>query len=107
MSPHSYTVHALMRDLRAGKFTSVGSYPTYFVTADGEALSHEAVRENLWLVARATRERAKWGAFHHEDSQWAVICAEVNWEDADLCCAHTGKPIECAYPSNPETESTT
>jgi hypothetical protein len=92
----NYTVKQLMRDLRAGKFTSIGSYPTYFLTADGEALSYEAVRKNLWQVARATRDypTQKWNM---DVRQWAVIGFDVNWENPDLTCAHTGKRIESAY----------
>ena len=94
-----FTVHNLMQSLRDGKFTSIGSYPTYFVTGDGEALSHEAVHENLWQVARATRDRRRLGMI---ERQWAVIGVEVNWEDEELTCAQTGKPIECAYPGEVE-----
>jgi hypothetical protein len=99
-----YTVKNLMRDLRAGKFTSIGCYPTYFITADGAPLSHEAVRENLWIVARATRACVKMGSHCGRDSmQWAVVCCEINWEDSDLRCSHTGKRIESAY-AEPEPE---
>lgn len=98
----AFTVRNLMQSLRDGKFTSIGSYPTYFVTGDGEALSHEAVRENLWQIARATREYAKGERWSVDTRQWAVIGAYINYEDEDLTCAHTGKPIECAYPSEAE-----
>lgn len=90
-----YTVKQLMQDLRADRFTSIGCYPTYFITADGEALSHEAVRENLWQVARATRDYDLHCTPHLV--QWAVIAYDVNWENPDLYCAHTGKRIESAY----------
>jgi hypothetical protein len=93
----SYTVKNLMRDLRAGKFTSFGCYPTYFVTVDGEPLSHEAIRENLWIVARATRDYAANPRVGSDVKQWAVIGADINWENADLYCAHTNKRIESAY----------
>jgi hypothetical protein len=93
----NYTVKQLMRDLRAGKFTSIGSYPTFFVTADGEALSHEAVRENLWQVARATRDYAANPRVGSDVKQWALIGVDVNWENPDLRCGHTGKRIESAY----------
>lgn len=89
-----YTVRDLMRDLRSGKFTSIGCYPTYFLTADGEALSHEAVKENLWQVARATQ---LWSKRKYYPNQWAIIGFEINWENADLYCSHTNKKIECAY----------
>jgi hypothetical protein len=95
----TYTVHDLIRDLRGGKYTSVGFYPTFFLCADGETLSHEAVRENLWLVARATRDYAK-GERYFDGEQWAIVGFDINWEDREMICAHTGKPIECAYPSD-------
>lgn len=86
----SYCVKKLMRDLRSGKYTSIGSYPTFFMTSDGEALSHEAVLANLWQVARSTRDRLRDG--------WDIIGFDINWEDDELICSHTGKRIECAYP---------
>lgn len=84
-----YTVHDLVRDLRSGKYTSFGSHPTYFLTSDGEALSHEAVRENIWQVARSTRDQSRDG--------WAIVGFDVNWENKDLFCSYTGKRIESAY----------
>lgn len=84
-----YTVHQLMCDLRSGKFTSVGCYPTFFITTDGAALSHEAVRANLWQVARSTRDGVRDG--------WAVAGFDANWEDPELYCDHTGERIESAY----------
>ena len=78
-----------MRDLRSGPFTSVGCYPTFFMTHDGEALSHKAVRENIWQVARATRDGANDG--------WRVVGFDVNWEDPELYCADSGERIESAY----------
>lgn len=84
-----YTVHQLIRDLRSGPFTSVGCYPTYFITSDGEALSHKAVRENIWQVARDTRDEDRSG--------WAIIGLDINWEDPEMFCAHTGDRIESAY----------
>jgi len=92
----SYTVKQLMQDLRSGKFTSHGSYPTYFITADDEPLSHEAVRENLWQVARATRDYPK-NTWNCDARQWAVVGFEENWENPELTCSHTGKRIESAY----------
>ncbi len=90
------SVHELIRALRAGKFTSIGSYPTYFIAHDGGTLSHEAIRENLWQVARATRDYPtnKWNL---DLRQWAIYSVEVNWEDPDLYCDHTGERIESAY----------
>lgn len=86
------TAHQLMAALREGKYTSLGSYPIFFLTSDGEALSFDAVRENLWQIARAVRD--------HDNGGWRVVAYDVNWEDESLYCAHTGDQIECAYPSS-------
>lgn len=78
------------RLLKAGPRTFPGCYPVYFVCADGEALSFKAARENAALVISALRN--PW-----DKSGWRVIGADVNYDDASLTCAHTGKPIEAAY----------
>ncbi len=86
---HRFTVRALMTALRSGVYTSVGSYPTFFITADGGALSHRAVRDNLWQVARSTRDQ--------DASGWAIVAHEANWEDPALYCDHTNERIPSAY----------
>jgi hypothetical protein len=30
-------------------------------------------------------------------SGWRIVAYDVNWEDADLTCDHTGEKIESAY----------
>ena len=84
------TLLEIKRQLRAGRFTSFGCYPLFFVTADGAALSFEAVRENWREVV---------GAHLHKDARsgWLVDAYDVNWEDASLFCDHTGDRIESAY----------
>lgn len=92
----TYTVRDLMRDLRSGPYTSIGSYPTYFLASDGEALSHKAVRENIWRVARDTSHYAKLRGTCHT-SGWAIVGFDVNWEDPELYCSYTNERIESAY----------
>lgn len=91
----AYTVKALMDQLRAGEFTFPGGYPCFFVLADGEALSFDAVKDNLLQCARATRNHGK--KPFCSDKQWAIVGCEINYEDPALRCAHTGKLIESAY----------
>lgn len=83
------TFKDVCRALRDGKYTSVGSYPTFFLTSDGDVLSHEAVRENIYQVGRSTRDGLNDG--------WRIVGHDINWEDPDLVCAHTYKRIESAY----------
>ena len=73
--------------------TDLGGYPVYYVTKDGGILSPEAVLENLQLTNDP------------EDAQWYVVASEVNYEDQDLFCDHTGKRIESAYGDPEEAES--
>lgn len=81
--------HKLRATLRAGAYAWPGGYPLYFVTSDGAALSFDAVRDNYALCAASIRDK--------NDDGWRVTCTAINWEDQDLICEHTGKPIESAY----------
>lgn len=80
----------LRSTLRAGSFVWPGGYPLYFITDDGEELSFDAVRENIREVISAIRRRDSTGG-------WRVIACDVNWEDSEMVCAHTGQRIESAY----------
>jgi hypothetical protein len=80
----------LKATLRAGAWAWPGGYPMYFVMADGEALSFKAARSELRQLLWAFKS-----ADRHE--QWRAIGVEINYEDPDLVCAHTGEKIECAY----------
>ena len=84
-----YTTKQLKAQLRAGPFAWPGGYPLYFVADDGEALSFDAVRDNFRSVLSSMRSRTNDG--------WRVVGCEINYEDAGLYCAHTGKRIESAY----------
>jgi hypothetical protein len=77
--------------LRAGEYTWPGAYPLFFVASDGEALSFESVRECWREVCRAHLDNDRF-------SGWHISGCDVNYEDADLTCAHSGEPIGCAYP---------
>jgi hypothetical protein len=80
-----------LRDaVRAGKYAWPGGYPRYFIAADGEALSFDAVRAEYRQVLRAVK-------YPRTDTQWQVACTDINWENPDLYCAHTGERIESAY----------
>lgn len=83
------SVHDLMTALRMGKYTSVGSYPIFYLMSDGETASYDGVRSEVWRVARAIRDRATDG--------WRVVGCDVNWEDSSLTCCITNQPIESAY----------
>ena len=83
------TVRQFILSLRGGPFTSVGSYPVFWLTHDGETLSHEACMANCGRIARAIRDNLNDG--------WRVVGCDANWEDPEMFCADTGKRIESAY----------
>ncbi len=97
-----HNVRDLMITLREGAYTSLGSYPKYWVTADGEVLSYKSVLKNVGQIARAIRGDSKRvdvdpARFYSSDAQWRVIGCDVNWEDPDLMCDHSGERIPSAY----------
>lgn len=62
-----------------------GGYPVYAICSDGELLCTECARENYRQIA---------------SGQWAMAGLTVNWESENETCAHCGKILECAYPSD-------
>lgn len=85
----SYSVGEFLADLEA-PYAWPGGYPRYFVCADGEALSFDSAKLNQALIVDAIRD-------NEPRSEWRVIGCEINWEDPDLVCAHSGGRIESAY----------
>lgn len=81
--------------LRAGPYTHVGGYPLYFVTRDGAALSYDAARKQLHSVC--------WDHLADASTGWRIDGVQINYEDSDLRCDHTGKRIPSAY-AEPEEE---
>lgn len=81
-------MHDLKACLRAGDTTNVGAYPLFFITGSGDALSFDSVRDNLKQVI---------AAYATGDKDWCVVGCQVNYEDVDLCCAHSGRRIPAAY----------
>lgn len=72
-----------------GPYAWPGGYPLYFIMSDGEALSFKAVEENACLIRDAIIQK--------DNSGWRVVSIEVNYEDDELYCSHSGDKIECAY----------
>jgi len=83
------TVHDFRRAIRNGAYAWPGGYPLYFITSDGAALSFDA--------AKAERRNILQSIAHRNNDGWRVIGADVNWEDQDLTCDHTGERIPSAY----------
>jgi hypothetical protein len=76
--------------LRDGPFAWPGGYPIYFITADSAVLSFKAVRAE-WRNIVSAHLRNDWRC------GWFIQAADINWEDLNLYCDHTGERIESAY----------
>jgi|SRR3990172_3436007 len=83
------TVKDFGQALRNGPYTSVGSYPVFFVTSDGGALSFATAWNERSQIVQSILDKSNDG--------WRVVAADVNWEDADLIDDHSGMRIESAY----------
>jgi|TARA_R110002110_G_C13059165_1_gene681652 hypothetical protein len=79
----------IKRQLRAGAYAWPGGYPLYFITQDGTVLSFETVRKIWALIV--------WDYLQKTNTGWRVIGCDVNWENPDLYCDHSGEKIQSAY----------
>lgn len=84
---HIGSIADLKACLRAGAYSSVGAYPLMFLTSDGSVYSFKGVLANWREIVYD---------FLCPFGSRIVACA-VNYEDQDLICDLTGKPIESAY----------
>lgn len=100
---HIRTVREFIQSLRDGAYTSVGSYPKYWLAADGGTLSHAACKANCGRIARAIRGDAKRADvdparfYSWNEPQWRVVGCDVNWEDPAMFCDDSGERIPSAY----------
>jgi hypothetical protein len=84
------TVSDFRKAYRTGPYAWPGGYPCYFVTADGAALSWKAAKECRREILNAI-------ASDDRQSGWRIVGVDVNYEDANLVCEHTGEKIPAAY----------
>lgn len=84
----TYTVEQFKLDL-AEPYAWPGGYERHFICDDGEPLSYEAARENMELIIDSIETNTRDG--------WLVVGTDVNWEEPDMVCAHTGKPIRSQH----------
>jgi len=89
------TLSDFRRAMRHGPYAWPGGYPAYFVMSDGGALSFAAARSERRQIIAALADYQNGN--RRERSGWRPVALEINWEDSELACAHTGKPIEAAY----------
>ena len=83
------------RALRVGPYAWPGGYPLHFVMSDGESLSFKAAKSERRLILEALADHASGNRY--EFSGWRPVALEINWDDCELYCAHSGELIESAY----------
>lgn len=88
------TVFDFNKALDLGPYAWPGGYPLYFITADGAALSWQAAIDEQTLI-RDSIITYKYPAYNSDG--WRVIAIDINYEDTELYCDHTGVKIESAY----------
>ncbi len=89
------SVSEFRRAYHAGPYAWPGGYPCYFITSDGAALSYKAAKTERRNILEAIA--------HKQNDGWRVVGVDINWEDSELYCDHTGERIESAY-AEPETD---
>lgn len=90
------SVKDLIRMLRSGPYTSVGSYPLQYIAHDGSQYSPGYVRANVWEFARAVKNAQN--PRDYVDCSLVIQWVGVLWENPDNTeCAGTGERLEAAY----------
>ena len=79
----------IKNELRLGEYAWPGGYPKYFIASDGESLSYDSVRSNWKNIV--------WSHLNGVRDDWHIQAVDINWEDDNLYCAHSGNRIESAY----------
>lgn len=84
------TIADFRRAMLVGPYAWPGGYPTYFITADGGTLSYDAARLERRQIIEAI-------ASNDRRSSWRIDAMDINWDNPDLVCDHTGVLIPSAY----------
>lgn len=82
------TTADLKATLRAGEYAWPGGYQMYFVTKQGYAMSFAGVREHLATMLADIKEGGPCDP---------IVAVDINYEDTDLYCVLTDKPIPASY----------
>ena len=81
-----------MSDGAIRAYTSVGSYPIFYLTRQNQVLHPQTVEDQLVECCDDT------------DEMW-VVSAHVNWENPHLYCDISSEKIEAAYGDDSEDDS--
>jgi hypothetical protein len=84
--------------VRNGPYAWPGGYPLYWIMADGSAIAFDVARVSYEgrRMLEALRDNAT-GNWPARADEWRPVAIEINWEDENLVCDHTGENIPSAY----------
>jgi hypothetical protein len=82
------------RAVRNGPYAWPGGYPLYWIMADGGACAFKVAKAERRAMLTALHDKA---TNNYPATDWLPIGLDVNWEDSELRCDHTGELIESAY----------
>jgi len=75
--------------MRYGPYAWPAGYPLYFVTNDGAALSFNTAKKERRNILESIANNSSDG--------WRIVALDINYEDTELFCDHSGERIESAY----------
>lgn len=84
-----FDLQSIKAAIRNGATTDLGGYPRFFLLSDGGALSFAGARQAWREIVAEYLTDSRTG--------WRIECVDINYEDSDLICDHTGERIPSAY----------
>lgn len=75
--------------VRNGPYAWPGGYPLYWIMSDGGACAFNVCKSERRNMLEALRDSDRSG--------WRPVALDINYEDGELICDHTGARIESAY----------
>lgn len=91
-----FTVHEFLQSLKQGRFTSLGSYPLFYLMSDGAVMCPPCAYRERFRIARAIRDKDRSG--------WRAVAMDVHWEGPAEDCCECNEPILSAY-GDPDAEN--
>lgn len=79
-------IKEFIQSIRDGAYTSIGSYPKFWITSTNEAICYQCIKDNCLDMGRAIN-RTLFGR---------IVGCDINWE-SQMDCNECSAEIESAY----------
>jgi hypothetical protein len=77
------------KDVARNPYAWPGGYQRFLMLADGDCLCPACVKCEFKEIV--------WATMHSLNAGWLPAAGDINWEDAELYCAHCNAQIPPAY----------